>query len=163
MNRKFKAFTLMELLVGMVLMSIISVVAFSSYMLIQGQFFQLQKTQNIASAYQALQMTLKEDFKKSMWIEKAPDQLLLNRENGFVYYDIELEGLVRYHSKTPSIKDTLKVASQTLTFFKQGEIVEQGLIDQLVIQLNVFEEAQRLSIKKEYSAEALINYSAREY
>ncbi len=153
----------MEILVGMVLMSIISVIAFSSYILIQGQFFQLQKTQNIANDYQELRMVLKNDFNKAISIEKRQDQLLLNRADGFIYYDIVEHGLVRYHSRTPSVKDTLKLPSPDLVFFKNGEVIQEGLIDNLVIQLKVFEEAQRLSIKKKYSAEALINHSTSEY
>jgi len=136
----------MELLVGMVLTAIISVIAFSSYTLIQGQFFQLQKTQNIANDYQEFRMVLKEDFRKAIWIKKTTHQLLLNREDGLLYYDIEEKILIRHHSKTPSVRDTLMLPSQVLTCFKKGTPVEEGLIDNLVIELTVFEEAQRLSI-----------------
>lgn len=153
----------MELLVGMALTAIISVIAFYSYLLIQKQFFQLQKNQNIVSEYQEIRSLLKEDFSKAIWIKKTPGQLLLNREDGFVYYDILQHGLVRYHSTTPSVKDTLQLDMQYLNVFHNGATVEEGLIDSLVINVNIFEEVQRLCIKKTYSAEVLINHEAHEY
>lgn len=160
---KLSAFTLMEVLVGMVLTAIISALAFYSYFLIQKQFFQLQRIQQTANNCLELRTILNRDFEKAESISIQEANISIVNKEGLIFYNIWPEGLIRYHAITPMIRDSFKLKNFNYTTFFKGEPVEAGIIDQFVIIQNIFKEAQSLSIKKTYSSEKLINFQSDEY
>jgi hypothetical protein len=162
--KKLKAFTLMELAIGMLLASITVAAGFALYL----NFIKTVKKHtddgNKVKELQALYFTLENDIKNAAMISKA--------ENGFVLQDKKTEKIIYYHledtlllREIPDVaSDTFKLHTEEIVFDAVNTEMNDPLIRHFSIRLNWNKNEVIYHWKKNYSpVESINQYITQEH
>jgi prepilin-type N-terminal cleavage/methylation domain-containing protein len=155
--RKIKAFTLMELLVGMVIGSIVIALGYSTYAIIYKQYSSYKKTKQQVVETIQLNTIMSTDFINSDVITYSNDKLILNKNNSALEYQFNDSFITRTQHE---LTDTFKVgAINILTKLVDAkESNFQSLITNFTFDVVVLESTEHFTFAKTYSAETLMTY-----
>ena len=158
--QKIKAFTLLELLVGMIISSLVIGFCFMSYFIIYKQYLNYRTTKQVISDVVLLNTVICSDFTKSNRITAVNEnELILDYENKQVInYHFTPEFIIR---KADETTDTFKINSSNCipVYITDMENEKLSLITVFSFDTNVFGEQEHLNFTKNYGADVIINES----
>jgi hypothetical protein len=153
--KKLKAFTLMELIIGMIVGSIVVGMCYSAYSMIFRQYGDYKKIKQQVNEAMRLQTALSLDFTKCELVEYKQEQL------GFTMDSC----LVRYQFVQPLIIRSEREVSDTFHFEGTGarpgflEPGNEGIISSFSFEAVILGEKELFNYSKDYSAAFLMQHS----
>jgi prepilin-type N-terminal cleavage/methylation domain-containing protein len=135
-HKKLKAFTLLELLVGMIVSGIVLTATFSAYKIVTGQYQAYRNRSASVSELSFFVSQMHSDFSNSSRVvRRSGDNIQLKSEKGLIeYYFTE-----KYILRNDLLRiDTFKVSVTGIETLWKAEKVnsEEETIDELHIQIN---------------------------
>jgi prepilin-type N-terminal cleavage/methylation domain-containing protein len=160
MSSKLKAFTIMEVTVTMLVVSILIGITYTAYNIISRSFAAFSSKQEEISALLTVDKLLKKDFSRAGRVVWLDSRLTCFSARDTVWYEFSADNILRAQGTV----DTFRVSPlEVLTFFEKQRVLtinetkESGLIDGLSFQLMYQGEKVPYFYHKIYSAEDLIN------
>jgi hypothetical protein len=155
MNKKLKAFTLFELVIGMLLSAVVIGMVYSGYGIIVKIYDNHLITSRSQSELMVLDATLQRDFDKAVTVQADGQKIQLMDSLGSpaVSYLVSENQLIR----NSSLADTFKLDQLTVSLGFESAKVQGGLVDELNMEFYFGENVQGITITKRYSAEQLFN------
>lgn len=153
--KKVRAFTLMELLVGMIVSTIVIGFGYGVYSLIYKQYSSYRTIKKEVVDAMQLNSTLNTDFAGAELISFTDNKLTIDRKNNLsLYYNFTDSYILR---KENEITDTFKIIPASVTagfIFADAKAV----VSDLSFDSKVLGEPAHFVFTKQYSAEILMNY-----
>lgn len=157
--KKLAAFTLMELIVGMVISLIVAATALMAYMLLFKQFEQYRLDSSKLEKIYEMGSLLREDIYRSQWMEKQGDALVLNYPSHQFQYIFNEEQIIR---ATPWRKDTFNIRPTSYIMQFAGEVLySNAKADHLLLTYENDDIQLRSVYKKEYAADVLMKFERK--
>ncbi len=157
MIKKMQAFTLLELLIGMIISSIVIGFCYTGYSIIYRQYINYSKIKReIVSAMQ-LNTVLNTDFINAASVTFDTDKLMLNYENKLpLQYDFKENFILR---KDREITDTFMFAPKNVIPIYLTESIESSdaQVNNFSFDVMLFGESEHFHFTKNYSAETMVN------
>jgi len=154
--QKIRAFTLMELLIGMIISSILITFCYSSYTIIYKQFLTYKKIKNELTETIQLNSVLNNDFanSKSMYFNK--NSLYMNRSISPLEYSFSENYILRIERE---VIDTFHITAKDITvnYFKESANSPLFFVNELSFSAMILNEKERFNFSKNYSAETIMN------
>lgn len=156
-NKKLKAFTIMELLVSMTLTGILVVFAFMGYNQIQKLFINYTVQSKFISDYNQLNKALLLISNQSQTIEKTGDHSLsfISDSNTIVLDMNETVMLLKFKSHTDTFD--LKPKDPQIDYLKLSNSSPSSLIKNFECEVLFQSQKFRVSFHKEYDATSILN------
>jgi prepilin-type N-terminal cleavage/methylation domain-containing protein len=151
--RKLRAFTLMELMIGMIVSSIVTGMCYSGYMLISRQYQDYHKLKEQVNESMQLYTVLANDIAKSRSVLYANEHLQLEGDSVSLNYFFTDDCILR---NVNEITDTFRYAATDIQAVPVAEKGNAGLIQTFSFSVKMFDEATTFLYTKQYDAAALI-------
>jgi Tfp pilus assembly protein PilE len=159
MNKRVKAFTIMEISVTMLISAIVIGITYTAFSIVNQSYRSFQHKNEDIAVLMRLDELLRNDFSKANMICKTTNGIFIKKGSDSVTYEFEPSFTVR----TSSITDTFKVTMQGLvTGFEAAPITtinpvtEQNRIDELEFSVLFENEKIPYYYRKQYSSTDLI-------
>lgn len=155
-NKKIKAFTIMELLVSMTLTGILVVFAFMGYNQIQKLFINYSTQSEFISEYNQLNKALFTISDRAQTIEKNNDNsIIFKSDSSFIILDINDSNVLL---KFPNHTDTfqLPVKEKHFTFLPSNNSTSLPLLESFECNILFQSQQFRVSFNKQYDAETVL-------
>lgn len=153
--KKIAAFTLLELLIGMIISSIVISFGYATYSLIYKQYLSYKtvkaKMMETTQLYSALSSDL---FHAQMASFHEHTLLLYNKNKTELKYDFYENDIVR---KTGEVVDSFHIAAMN----RKEQFLfpdNKQFLTQLSFEINVLDEPEVFNFTKQYCSETLMNY-----
>jgi prepilin-type N-terminal cleavage/methylation domain-containing protein len=158
LNKRIRAFTLIELVVAMLISSIVVIVAFTGYEIIAGQYVDYRKKSDEITKSFLLNSLLAKDFLNSELILLNPNGDILFKFNNAPEVDYQFKEAYIIRIFANSLQDTFFIPSQNIVKRFQGDSLtgNQALIDNLSFSAKVLDEKVYYQFGKEYGAGILM-------
>jgi type II secretory pathway component PulJ len=155
MNRRLKAFTLFELVIGMLLSAVVIGMVYSGYGIIVKIYDKHLITSRAQSELMMMEATLQRDLDEAVTVQADGQRIQMMDSLGSpaVSYLVSENQLIR----NSSLADTFRLDQLTVSFCFESAEVQRGLTDQLNMKFSFSEKAQGITIHKKYSAQQLFN------
>jgi prepilin-type N-terminal cleavage/methylation domain-containing protein len=156
--KKLKAFTLMELLVGMVISGLVIAFGAGAYQVIGRQFMQYKKVKQELMEAAMFRSVMENDCFNASAVYGTADELQLANGKQAIKYKLGVEFILRTVAET---SDTFRIAvsGPQLRPVREGS----ALLDQVEFKGNVCGELQDFSFSKQYDAAVLMNEERRSH
>ncbi|KAB1061969.1 type II secretion system protein [Salibacter halophilus] len=153
MKSKLKAFTILELMIVMAVISIVALLGAFVYQ--QSNNFLLNIEHQSITKYDQLQglHVLQSDIESSKEINKSTSSLVMKKTGEVINYELKPGFTVRTTSNSPG-SDTLTFSVQNTGYQKNTKLVN-------AIEVQFPQSKYPFILKKQYSATQLINYADR--
>lgn len=156
--RKLAAFTLLEVTIAMLLISIVLGITYTAYRLVSRNYMAYASKQESMAVFLTADQLLKQDFLQARGIVKLGDGegLQFSSPEGLITYRFA-DGYLLRDQYTLRI-DTFKIAVKVPGFFFEGEPAgADGKVDQLHFETQLEGTPLILNYKKLYSAQDLFD------
>jgi prepilin-type N-terminal cleavage/methylation domain-containing protein len=164
LNKKFKAFTLIELVVTMVISSIVVMLAFTCYEITYKQYLNFRKSNNTVTQVILFNSLFKRDVLLSNLINRIDDNNVLLKMNDTVNVNYFFGSNYVLRKYNEFIPDTFPITSVVVKEqFQSTEVNENGLIDDISISGVVRGENVFFHYDKEYDADILMKQEINKY
>lgn len=152
MKRKLKAFTIMELMVGMTLTAILVLASLYAYSLIKKQYAQQKNMNEILDAYSQFESRLNHDLEMGELMKREGSKIVFEKEDSKVVYEFIEGGVLRQNNLSLITPDTfiIKAVFEKCSFNNLEAL--NGYVDHCIIRIFPFESIQQLTLVKRYSA-----------
>lgn len=147
---KIKAFTLFELLIGMVISSIVIASSYFVYDLIYKQFIDYKEVRLNLVNFASLQTELENNFYHSKSIKMNDKELSFVFDNKTIYFEFLDSIIIR---KDSQVLDTFRISVENFEFVENQE----GLVSSIQFNSRLFDKNFDVYFNKKYCAEELIN------
>jgi len=156
--KKIRAFTLMELLVGMIISSLVIAFGYGTYSLIYKQYLSYKTVKMEIVNIAQLNSVLNHDFATAEMISFNEHKLNIDRKNSFpLVYNFNDSIILRIDNE---LTDTFKIVpGNIVTNFVFKE--QNTAITNFSFEAKVLNEIEYFTFTKNYSAEILMNYEVR--
>lgn len=145
---KVKAFTILEMLINLTIMSIIMGLIYFAYSAFVQQVINYQTAIDQENSLNQIYVQLKTDFFESEKVVKSGrDIKIISYKGEEVSYKQTDQFLIR---KQAQVLDTLPV-TQIKTISKTNKITREELVTKLIVETTLFNEPVAFSILKEYA------------
>ena len=135
-NKKLKGFTILETLISLMLMSVIIVITYSLFNLVEKQMFLFNKNNEQLLAYNLFNLAIIKDINKANDFNISGDNLILKNYNDTsIIYSIKNESVTR---ENESVTEIFKV--QVVNYKFMNNDVSKPLNKTLQIKLNVLND-----------------------
>jgi type II secretory pathway component PulJ len=160
MNRRVKAFTIMEITVAMLISALVIGLAYTCFTIIYQQYHIYNSKQTELMEVDQLNKVLQSDFDKAEMIMQDNDDIVIKNKNGQLSYRIMPAYVLRIANAT----DTFKVSMQDVTRYFEGkpltnqsDLPEGNRMDELSFTIIYHNEKIPYYYIKQYSSQNLIN------
>lgn len=154
--KKIAAFTLMELLIGMIISSIVISFGYMAYNLIYDGFLNFKKVKATMMETNQLNTTFGNDVRNAEIISSNENKLILfNKNEQELRYEFLPDYVLRTHGE---LTDTFKVATHNIQqhfLFPENNM----FLQQFSFDATVLNEPESFQYSKSYSSETLMNYN----
>jgi Tfp pilus assembly protein PilW len=158
--QKIKAFTLLDLLVGMIISSLVIGFCFMSYFIIYKQYLNYRTTKQVISDVVLLNTVISSDFIRSNKITTGNENELIldNETKQVINYHFTPEFIIRQTGETV---DTFKINSSNCipVYVTDMENEKLSLLTGFSFDSNVLGEQEHFNFTKYYGADVIINES----
>lgn len=155
MTGKLKAFTLLELLIGMIISSLVIAFGYGSYELIYKQFLNYKNVKVQLIQAEQLRSTWTTDMQKAKMVSFNENKLNLSQEDDILEYTFLDSMIIR---KDKEVSDTFFVAVQNIKCdFLFPE--ERMFVSKFAFTTTILQSNEPFCMEKNYSAEALMKYA----
>ncbi len=162
-NHKLAAFTTTELIVVMVLATVVFSLALMAFQIINKQYIQYNQDSTTAIDFDRLQALLHKDIDQAKLIEIQKNQLSCHYQNYTVSYDFMPKQLIRDVSIDDYKKDTFAFTTIFIETSFNQEPIQNGLVDYITWQTQLFEENYTLNLEKIYDHQVLMEIAIYGY
>jgi Tfp pilus assembly protein PilE len=158
MNKRVKAFTIMEITIAMLLAAIVIAITYTVYMIVVRSYSSYNAKSSNMAVLIRLDELLRKDFEKNEMIQRTETGLLCTQRGKVVTYEFMPKAIIR----SSGIIDTFEVTTETINSFFEDRPVsgstmsEEGRIDELQLLLVFGEKKITNTYFKHYSSENLI-------
>ena len=159
MNKRVKAFTIIEITVAMLISAIVIGITYAAFNIVNQSYRSFQHKNEDIAVLMRLDELLRNDFSKADMISKTTNGIFIKKGSDSITYAFEPGFTVR----TSSIIDTFKVTMQGLvTGFEAvpitmvNPVTEQNRIDELEYSVLFENEKIPYYYRKQYSSADLI-------
>ncbi len=154
--KKIAAFTLIELLIGMIISSIVIAFGYSAYTLIYKQYNNYKEIKEKMMEVTQLHEALNTDFHTVEMISFHENTLTFYKKEYPLEYIFSDEWIIR---KERDVADTFRVAATEVHHTQR--FPENGLfVQQFSFEVDILKEKEYFNFVKNYTAESLMNYQA---
>jgi prepilin-type N-terminal cleavage/methylation domain-containing protein len=160
MNKKLKAFTLMELIVGLIISSVVIAMAATGFRIVQMQFVEYKKANTKVLQLSTLEFLLCKDAEECSRLEKLDDNSFAARfASKEIIYKVADASILRTQGY---LTDTFNIGlrKMEISFSNKPVLAEKGLIDMVGLKMGTVEGPQSCYITKLYSAKTLTEDAA---
>lgn len=157
--RKIKAFTLMELMIGMIIGSIVVGFCYSGYRVILKQYYDYKKTKSEVNETMQLATTLATDFAASEAIVYKDNMLIMSQDSAKKEYEFSERYIIRSINE---IKDTFHFAPKELVPVFMDNTTD-NIIKDISFKAEIMGEVETFYYTKSYSAEFLMQHQKQEH
>jgi prepilin-type N-terminal cleavage/methylation domain-containing protein len=158
----FKAFTLIELVVAMLISSIVVLTAYETYTITTVQCSDYRKRSTLIGQSYQLNMVLNKDCFDASAIWLNSDSSLIFQSDGSpdITYIFRSNYILR--QLTPAVQDTFPFTANGIQVKMEPNNLQNGisLIDNFSFKIKVFGEYVSIGLKKEYPADILMMETA---
>lgn len=157
MMQKIKAFTLMELLIGMIIGCIVVALGYSTYNIIFKQYSAYKAIKNKVVEIMQLNTVMNNDFTTADFITFSDNKLILNNRDTLLEYYFNDSYIIRTNN---TFADTFQLKT-TNFLVKSVDSTELNATDMLTnfnFDMLVSGDTQHVTFTKNYSAETLMNH-----
>lgn len=155
--KKISAFTLLELLIGMIISSIVIGFCYAGYSIIYKQYISYNVIKRQNTAAMELNSILNTDIINAASITFDTDKLILNSEEKIkLLYEFKENYILR---KDNEVTDTFMLASVNVSplYFNESGTLLVAIIKEFSFDVDLFGEQEHFRFTKEYSAETMVN------
>lgn len=153
-----KAFTIMELLVGMTVTALIVSLALFGLNLFQKQYLQLSATQEKIWDLDAFLKVIQQDAFLANKAQLNAQRLELELQNRRVAYDFQNNQVLRtVQTNEELFQNTFDIKSNITESYFQRKYQTDGWVDQCKIEVDFFGELQELPIHIWYDAQTYLH------
>ncbi len=147
-SNKVKAFTISEILIVLVITSIVVALAFSILTLVTKQLQVIGKRYETSTEVGLLKQRLILDFEKATYVywDDIEEQLTVTIDTEEYAYAMAGKNISRD-------EDTLMVRSYTSQYFYQGSEVEEGIVDALLLTIDLYGNGLPIFVSRRISAQ----------
>jgi len=151
---KLKAFTLLEMIVVMILMGLVTGIAFYAYEIISSQYYTYQQSMDHNNQLLLFEKTLMQDISKSEYLEKTTEGFQCIFPDKSIKYDFAGDYVLR----TITVPDTffIKIENDSASFFNKTILSAGDPIQKLSFTVLVKEDTLNHVFIKTYGADVLI-------
>ena len=156
LHKQLKAFTLLEMMVGMIISGIVIAAGFHAYRVVASQFKSYRITSERYDNLSFFEAQLRTDFQRAAELSRANENaILLTRENHPVAWQFGKKYALRNDG---TATDTFFVtAIKTEMFFRDEKVTEdESQLTELKLQLDTDGHSCEIDCRKEQPAEAEI-------
>lgn len=153
--KKLRAFTLMELLIGMIIGSIVVGCCYFGYSIIWKQFGDYRNMKHEINAAMQLNEVLLNDFSRSQEITFSDNKLKMELDSSAITYEFNDSVIVRI---TPEAADTFHFATTELQSEFIGPGFSGGTVKSFSFSTGVLGEREIFNFDKTYSAAFFMNH-----
>ncbi|MBO9702109.1 MAG: prepilin-type N-terminal cleavage/methylation domain-containing protein [Sporocytophaga sp.] len=157
---KFKAYTIVEMIVTMLITSVTISIAYSSFRIINGQFGQYKSRSHRNYELVLLDKFMMKDFTNSIRVIRNTEGYSCQYLDKSIDYEFEESYILRKSNLTDTFK--LKIVEPKFYFMNEEEFVPGALIDKVEFTGIIEEESLSFLYKKEYGADILVEKEIRE-
>lgn len=150
-----KAFTLMELLVGMIISSLVIVFSYGAYELIYKQFLMYKSVKSKVVETTQFTTVLTTDFSNAQTVRFANNTIDLQLDNNTICYKL-LDSVVVREFQEVSDTFQLKPIDIIANEVYPSQMQDNMLIDQILFDADVNGEVQHFTFVKHYPADVLL-------
>lgn len=158
---KLAAFTIIELVVALLLMTIVVAVAYAALTLTGKQLGGLQQRFGIDNEHRLLQYALQQDFEAADRIVRQEGFLVCLRPSNTVRYELLDSTIVRHVDDETRDSFHFALDSAFVGFESREQVEEGGLVDELRLQLQAKKNSYPVYVHKMYDAVNLMNATAQ--
>ena len=154
--KRISAFTLLELLIGMILSSIVIGFCYTSYSIIHKQYLNYNTIKRQNTAAIQLNSILNTDFINAEYIMYDTDKLIFNSENKVhLHYEFKENYILRVDN---GLTDTFMFAPLNIItgYLKESTKLSLAMADEFSFGAIIHGELEHFHFIKEYSAETMI-------
>ena len=153
--KKIQAFTIMELLVAMVLLSLVNMAGWQAWELCALQFGQYKNTSNSIQENKSFDQLLRRDFENCKTAEFIDGVLYLNFETHHITYVFEDKNIQRINSIQPNYLDMFAVEARV----KEPHFMNSSVnvIDHISYDLIINQTLFVVHLNKTYDADFFVN------
>jgi prepilin-type N-terminal cleavage/methylation domain-containing protein len=154
--KKIKAFTLIELLIGMIISALVISFAYTAYILMHRQFLKYKDNRKQITDTMTLNTILNNDFSGSQWVYYQEESLVFSTPGNTLEYIFGDSMMVRIAGE---VSDTFHLSPQNVLINHIAEPNDNSslrLVNELSFTANVLGETEPFHFTKNYSAEAVI-------
>ncbi len=119
-TKKIKAFTILEIVISLAIMSIIIAMVYTIYTLMSAQLFEYSDQTEQVNAYNQINVTFKRDLHNAIKIKEINNQVYLLSGKDTVQYEIFENKLVR---STQTMVDTFRVKVSKFKKMNEDELL----------------------------------------
>ncbi|MEH6305262.1 hypothetical protein RYH73_06385 [Olivibacter sp. CPCC 100613] len=149
---KLPAFTIIELVVALLLMTIVVAVAYAALALTSKQLGGLQQRFGIDNEHRLLQHALQQDFEAADRITQQEGHLIFRSPVNTIHYELLDSAIVRHGPDETRDSFHFALDSAFVGFESREQIEENGLIDELRLQLKSNKNSYPIYVHKVYDA-----------
>lgn len=155
--KKLKAFTLMELMIGMIIGSIVVGFCYMGYSIIWKQFIDFKKTKQEINNTIQFNEILMNDFSRSEKILFSDNQLAFHSDSSVIIYNFTETFILRSNNDNT---DTFKFVTSELQpqYLEEIKSVSTGIIKSFSFNAKILDNEEKFSFYKAYSASFLMNH-----
>ena len=158
--KKIKAFTLLELLIGMIISTLVVGFSVMSYFIIYEQYLNYKSVKHTISDVMLMNMVIASDFTNAQTISDVDDnELIFNDDNDtLIHYHFSPEFITRQENE---IIDTFKIAvnNRLPVFLLEKDNEPTNLVSAFSFDAKVLGETEHFNFTKNYAADVIINNS----
>ena len=159
MKKKLAAFTLIELVIGLIISSIVVMMAGSAFNIVKMQFANYKITNDRVQECKTIDYLLKKDMDECRYATVIESGITLQMQKDEITYKWSKDKLFR---KATQHVDTFALSVQSVETKFQNIPVISGMIDHLHLKLKQGEEFFDIYLSKQYSAEELMQTRNKE-
>ena len=159
------AFTILELMVGMTLTSILVVASMYAFQLIQRQYVLQTQMQNELDSRIDWKTRLLLDVENLTTISRKDKNLWLTQEKHEIKYQFESNFIVRTNKLSKIAPDTFWVTAKIIEANFNQQPTSEGWIDNCQFEIDLFGETEHWQFQKKYTAQEkyLLTQNANHY
>ncbi|MND62579.1 hypothetical protein D3C87_511250 [compost metagenome] len=154
-NPKFRAFTLMELTIAMLISAISIGMAFYMFQYFQQLFLRQQKQRQERFSYSLFKHLIQQDINRAVWLKTSENGLHCEGENGNIDYQFDPAFIVRdqYNNQ----KDTFMIQTISLDMTPRLQhLPSEDLTDHVNLKIRFENKEHQFNYNKTYSAQQLL-------
>lgn len=157
MMQKLKAFTLMELLIGMIISGVLISICYMSYTLINKQYLNYKTIKAELTEVLQFNSVLDRDIANAERMSFIESKLIINRKKkSDLEYNFEASFILR---KEGEVTDTFRLISLNLipSYLMSRGTMSENLLMSLSFDALVLGEQEHFQFRKSYDAETVVN------
>jgi len=155
---KLKAFTILELIMAMALVSIVAGIGYAAWNIMDNNLHNYTNTTTDLLEGMECAVFLERDFQLAKKVMINENRLEMEMQDFTLVYIFEEDKVKRLAILDEISENKFQVENTSIETYFQGDFITIGLVDYCQIKMAVAGEENTVHLRKEYSSDELIRY-----